>query len=394
MKKHLRIIAVFYAILFVSTFAYANVVPNNGNSGINVNILESRPGYTKIEYTFQGYDSKEITVNGKTHLYITAPNTSQLMEKGNPELITFKRSLLIPDNSGMNFRIITQESDVVNTLPIMPSKGHFTRNIDPNSVPYTFGKVYQTDKYFPENNISLETPYIIRDFRGMTVQFNPLQYNPVQGKMKITRKIVIEVFTDNSKQSINPLIRQNPLTKISEDFVGIYSEMFMNYGVGGVKFNPIPEPGKMLVICPTGYMTAIQPFVQWKQQRGLNVTLAEYPTATGSGNTAIKNYIQNMYNSAGSVTYVVLVGDVADIPTLNGAYESAPSDPCYVKLAGTDAYPDAFVSRISCQNAASISYVVTKLIKFERDITLGAPWYNKGAGIGGPDNGGTPSYTD
>ncbi len=324
MKKHLHLIAALLVILFVSSFAYANVVPNNGNSGINVNILESRLGYTKIEYTFQGYDSKEILIEGKTYLYITAPNMTQLMEKGKPELINFKRSLLIPDNSGMTYRIVSQESEVINTLPVMPSKGHFTRNIDPNSVPYTFGKEYQADKYFPENNVSLETPYIIRDFRGMTIQFNPLQYNPVQGKMKVTRKMVIEVYSDNSKQVVNPLNRQNPLTKISEDFVGIYSEMFMNYGIGGVRFNPIPEPGKMLVICPTGYMTAIQPFVQWKQQRGLNVTLAEYPAVTGSGNTAIKNYIQAMYNSAGSVTYVVLVGDAADIPTLNGTIRICP----------------------------------------------------------------------
>ncbi len=49
---------------------------------------------------------------------------------------------------------------------------------------------------------------------------------------------------------------------------------------------------------------------------------------------------------------------------------------------------------MSCGNAASVSYVVQKAIRFERDIQFGAAWYNKGTGIGGPDNGGTPSYTD
>ncbi len=395
MTKHLRSFALVLLILSLSTFAFSNVISFNGAGyGTNVKVLESRDGYTKIEYTFNGYDAKEININGKTYISLSAPDMSWFMEKGDPQLLTFKKSLQIPDNSGMTYRILSQETDLINTLPIMPSKGHFTRDIDPNSVPYTFGKVYSADKYFPENNVELESPYIVRDFRGMTVQFNPMQYNAVQGKLKITKRMVIEVYSDNSKQVINPLIRQFPLTRISSDFAEIYSQMFLNYGMGGTKFNPITEPGKMLVICPTGYMTAIQPFVQWKQQRGLNVTVAEYPTATGSGNTAIQTYIQNMYNASGSVTYVILVGDVADIPTLNGVSEGAPSDPCYVKLAGTDAYPDAFISRISCQNAASISYVATKLIKFERDITFGAAWYNKGAGIGGPDVGGTPSYAD
>jgi len=395
MTNHLRSLAMLLLILLISSFANANVISFNGKStGIDVNIIESRDGYTKIEYTFNGYETQEIKINGNTYLSLVASEMNWIMEKGNPEMLTFKKSLLIPDNSAMNYRIISQEFEEVNTLPIMPSKGHFTRDIDPNSVPYTFGSIYNTDKYFPENIISLESPYVVRDFRGMTIQFNPLQYNAVKGKMKITKKITIEVFTDNSLKVVNPLIRNFPLLKVSGEFAPVYRNLFMNYGIGQTRFDSIPEPGKMLIICPTGYMTAIQPFVQWKQQRGLNVTVAEYPTTTGSGNTAIKTYIQNMYNSTGSVTYVILVGDVADVPTLNGQYESAPSDPCYVKLAGTDAYPDAFISRISCQSAANVSYVATKLIKFERDIELNAPWYKKGTGIGGPDVGGTPSYAD
>ncbi|MFA7361856.1 MAG: C25 family cysteine peptidase [Candidatus Kapaibacterium sp.] len=395
MKKHLRTASAMLLFLFLPVFVFANAISfNSTGKGINVNILESRLGYTKIEYTFNGYEQKEIIINGKTYVYLTAPDMTSFMEKGSPDLLTYKRSLLIPDNAGMNYRILSRDVEELSTLPVMPSKGHFTRDIDPNSVPYTFGNVYTTDKYYPENIISLDAPYIVRDFRGMTVQFNPLQYNPVKGKMLVTKRMIVEFFTDNSKQVVNPFLRLKSLGKVSNEFSALYYDLFMNYGIGSTRFDSIPEPGKMLVICPTAYMSAIQPFVQWKQSRGLNVTVAEYPTATGTGNTAIKTYIQNMYNSAGSVTYIVLVGESTDIPTLSGQYESAPSDPCYVKLSGTDAYPDAFISRMSCGNAASVSYVVQKAIRFERDIQFGAAWYNKGTGIGGPDNGGTPSYTD
>jgi hypothetical protein len=150
----------------------------------------------------------------------------------------------------------------------------------------------------------------------------------------------------------------------------------------------------MLVIYPAAYSTIAQQFVQWKQTRGMTVLTAEYPAQTGSGNTAIKTYIQNLYNTPSKITYIVLMGESGDIPTLSGVYESAPSDPCYVKLAGTDAYPDAFISRISCQNATTMNYVVQKIIKFERDIQYGAAWYNKATGIGGPDVGGSPPYAD
>ncbi len=395
MKKHLLSLFSLVLIFVFSQSVFSNAITTESKgTGIKVNLLESRSGYTKLEYVFSGFDSKEIKINGSLYTSFSAPEMSWLSEKGNPELLTYKRSILIPDNAGMNYRILSAETETVSTLPVMPSKGHFTRDIDPNSVPYTFSSVYSTDSYYPHNNIEFETPYIVRDFRGMTVQFNPMQYNPVQGKLIITRKLVVEIYSDNNVKAVNPLVRQNPLTRVSNEFAGIYRDLFINYGTGDMRYDSIPEPGKMLVICPTAYMTAIQPLVAWKQSRGLNVTVAEYPTTTGTGNTAIKTYIQNMYNSTGSVTYIILVGDVADVPTLNGVYESAPSDPCYVKLAGTDAYPDAFISRISCQNAASVDYVAKKFIKFERDIEYGAPWYNMGTGIGGPDVGGSPPYAD
>lgn len=388
MKKLFLLIAL--VLLFGS--AYSQKVGDN--PGIKATVLQSNSSSIKIEYNFGGFYQEDIKINGNIYANISSPGTSSIMEKGNPQLPNYCNSVVIPDNVSMNYRVVSQEYYEVSTKAIMPSKGHFTRDIDPNSIPYTFNAVYNQDTWFPASNIDLKEPYVVRDLRGMTIQFNPVQYNPKKGTLRIYTKYVIELVQDFSIQVVNPLIRMQPFYGVSSDFTPIYRNLFMNYGVDGTRYDSIAEPGKMLVICPTAYMSAITPFVQWKQQRGLNVTVAEYPTATGSGNAAIKTYIQNMYNGTGSVTYIVLVGDVADIPTLSGLYESAPSDPCYVKLAGTDAYPDAFISRISCQNAASVSYVAQKCIKFERDILVGDPWFTKGAGIGGPDVGGSPAYAD
>jgi len=388
MKKSLLLLA----LIFIFSTAYSQKVGDN--PGITAKVLQSNSSLIKIEYNFGGFYNEEVKINGNVYSNLSSPGLSSIMEKGNPQLPTYINSVVISDYAMMNYRVTGQEFYEISTKTVMPSKGHFTRDIDPNSVPYTFNAVYNQDTWFPANNIELKEPYVVRDLRGLTVQFNPVQYNPKKGILRIYTKFTIELYQDNSKSVVNPLVRMNPFTGVSSEFAGIYRTLFMNYGVDASRFDSIAEPGKMLIICPTAYMSSITQFVQWKQSRGLNVTVAEYPTVTGTGNTAIKTYIQNMYNAPGSVTYIVLVGDVADIPTLNGQYESAPSDPCYVKLAGTDAYPDAFISRMSCQSAASVFYVAQKMIKFERDIILGDPWFTKGAGIGGPDVGGTPSYAD
>ncbi|HEY5122112.1 MAG TPA: C25 family cysteine peptidase, partial [Ignavibacteria bacterium] len=382
-------------IIFSMNNVSAQVVKfGAGDIGVKANILESRGDKIKIEYLFGGYEQQVIKINGTEYLYLEAPGMVWTMEKGIPQIPIYRSSIVIPDLAAMNYRITEQEAFEVSTMPIIPSKGHMTRDIDINSVPYTFSNSYNSGSYYPENTIKLEEPYIVRDLRGMTIQFNPMQYNSEAGKMKIYKRIVIELFSDNSLPVINPFNRQFPLTRVSSEFTSIYRGLFLNYGIGGTRFDSIPEPGRMLVIYPASYAAAMTPFIQWKTTRGLTVLTAEYPAQTGSGSVAIKTYIQNLYNTSEKITYIVLAGDVADIPTLNGVYESAPSDPCYVKLAGTDAYPDAFISRISCQSSTSISYVVQKLIKFERDIDFEASWYNKGAGIGGPDVGGSPSYAD
>ncbi len=382
-------------IIFTMSNVSAQVIKfGNSELGVKANVLVSSGNTIRIEYIFGGYEQEVIKINGSEYLSLKAPGMVWTMEKGLPQIPIYRSSVVIPDISSMNFRIVEQEAEVMSTNPIMPSKGHMTRDIEIDNVPYTFSNDYNADAWYPEKTISLDEPYIVRDLRGMTVQFNPLQYNSATGKIKVYKRLVVELFADNSLPLVNPFYRQYPLSRVSSEFAGIYRGLFLNYGYGNSRYDSIAEPGRLLVIYPASYSAAIAPFVQWKTSRGLTVLTAEYPAQTGSGAAAIKTYIQNLYNTPEKITYIVLVGDNADIPTLSGVSESAPSDPCYVKLAGTDAYPDAFISRISCQTSTSISYVVQKLIKFERDIEFGASWYNKAAGIGGPDVGGTPSYAD
>jgi hypothetical protein len=385
------LLIVFFLFAVNANAQYMKI--NNGDPGVQVNVLNSGASSSTIEYVFSGYYQQEIPINGSNYLNLEAPGMVWLMEKGLPQLPIYRKSMIIPDRAAMNFRIVSAEIEEIETMPIMPSKGHMTRDIDPSAVPYTFDKFYYTNSWYPENNVLLEEPYIVRDLRGMTVQFNPMQYNPAERKLRIYKRIVIEVFEDVSRAPVNPLIRINPFTAVDMEFTDIYRSLFMNYGLDNYRYDSIPEPGRLLIIYASQYSGIIVPFVQWKQSRGMTVLTAEYPAQTGSGNTAVKTYIQNLYNQPAKITYIILVGEAAEIPYLTGVYESAASDPCYVKLAGTDAYPDAFISRVSPISVSNANYILQKIIKYERDIVVGAPWYKKGVGVASNESGGTP-YKD
>ncbi|HSD62245.1 MAG TPA: C25 family cysteine peptidase, partial [Ignavibacteriaceae bacterium] len=387
----------FLSVSFLSIFIFSSLsfgqIPNSSN-GIKTNIINTTSSSTTVEFILNRYDQTTININGTPTVFYKIPGSIWLMEKGFPQMPTHRASIIIPDLAGMNYRIISREFRTISTITVTPSKGHFTRDIDPSDVPYIFNEVYNQDVWYPENNFSLDAPYIVRELRGQTIQFNPMQYNPVQGKLRICTRIVVEIYADPSANVVNPFVRQKPFSGVTPEFIDIYKSLFINYGTSNYDYVPLDETGRLLIIYPTTFASNITPFYDWKVEKGMTTLLAEYPTETGTGSAAIKNYIQNLYNSTEGITFIVLVGEASQIPTMNGTYEGAPSDPCYVKLEGTDAYPDAYISRISPSSSDNLDYIIYKFIKYEKYPDTGpeAGWYLKGTGVASNEDGGTGTY--
>ena len=112
----------------------------------------------------------------------------------------------------------------------------------------------------------------------------------------------------------------------------------------------------MLVICYDSFCDEMNPFVDWKNQKGIKTTLAPLSTV-GSTYNSIKDYIENFYNN-NNLAYLLLVGDINQIPskiTGSGWAGQGESDPWYSYMTN-DSYPEFFVGRFSAEN---ISHVQT-----------------------------------
>jgi hypothetical protein len=357
--------------------------------GVQVTVLEAEPARTVVELRLGGYWLDQVDIDGDAHALIGLPGRTTLMHKGFPDLPKIRERLVIPDDAHMAVRILESDLVEVETLPVAPSKGHLTRNIDPDRVPYEFNPVYGADAWYPQQTAWLDEPFILRDFRGVSLQINPIQYHPIEDQLRIYRRLVVEVSIDGPGRR-NIKRRTKSQERIDADFDRTYRRLFLNYQTA--KYTPVLEQGRLLIVCYNGFVSDIQPLYEWKLQRGIDTKLALYPDSTGSGNTAIKTYIQNMYDSPEGLTYVILVGDEAQIPTNSGSAEGAPSDPCYVKLEGGDHYPDAFISRLSATTGAAVENQVEKFVNYESDPDTGATaaaWYHKGCGIASDESGGT-----
>ncbi|MEO0124555.1 MAG: C25 family cysteine peptidase, partial [candidate division WOR-3 bacterium] len=353
-----------------------------------VNILSDRGSSITVEFKISGYDIEPVEINGNTSYRIVLPNCATYMEKGYPELPVINKSIIIPDDGLMSYRILSVEEETKLIGKIIPSKGNLYRNINPEDVPYTFGKIYDLNTFWPGEIIQLSEPFILRDYRGLSIRFNPFRYNPKTGELKVIKRIVVEVY-ESGKGGVNVL--NKPHGAITREFLDIYETVFLNFNE--TRYDSITErAGRMLIITADAYMSNMQPFKTWKRQKGIQTKMVPI-SVVGNTPTNIKNYIQNEYNQGGLV-WVLLVGDgnevVPGVGTI-GAANGADADPVYAYCAGSDYYPDIYISRFSSRggNAVNIDKQVSRSINYEKTPQTGANWYNIGLGVA--SNQGTPA---
>ena len=341
--------------------------------------IKSLPGNeTEIVFNLSGYYLEKVD-QGKTR--ITFPGGVPIMEKGAPDLPRMARSIVIPDLGRMELEIIESDYVDVPAIDLISSKGNITRNINPTSVPYTYGTAYETDTFYPQETAFLRDPYIVRSLRGQAIVFQPLQYNPVARVLRVYTHIKVRV-RENGISTINPLLRRPPGNSAAREYEYIYGQHFINFSITSTRYEPVEEGSRMLVICYGPFMEAMQPLVDWKNLKGMPTELVDLATV---GETAadIDQYVENYYYDQG-LAYLLLVGDIDQIPSprfSEGYGSNSPADPSYSFIAGDDYYPDIFVGRFSAEDTTHVNTMVTRTIDYERYPDTAGEWYKKGSGF-------------
>ena len=178
-------------LIFLTFSLVAENVRINDNK-FSIDLISSETDHFVLEYNIGSFQREALQIDGQLFYSLSLENEPLSFDKGAPSLPFITRSLIIPDNALMQVTVI--ESDYVEfKMPVLPSKGILLRTVDPATVPYTFSDIYSTDAFYPANLATLGEPYILRDFRGITVKVQPFQYNPVTGILRVYTNLVLEV---------------------------------------------------------------------------------------------------------------------------------------------------------------------------------------------------------
>jgi PKD repeat protein len=337
-----------------------------------------------------GFSLREVQTPNGSAFSVEVEKSTPILEAGSPDLPKFTASLVIPDQAGMSYRVISSDYKDYPDMLIAPSKGVIMRDVDPSTVPYTYGTSYSTDGFYPGSIAGTREPYIIRDVRGQTLIAYPFQYNPVSKILRVYYNMTIELYK-SGETGVNPMQQIHNVKQIPQDFQSVFAHQFLN--TDAMTYTPLTEYGNLLVICYGPFMDAMQPYVNWKRAEGYQTEMIS-KDSVGSSAAQIKSFIANYYNTKG-LTDVLLVGDGAQVPTNTGGNLGGPSDNAYGYVIGNDHYSDIFIGRFSAENVAQVQTQVQRTLEYEQSPQfLTDDWFTTVIGIGSDQGPGDDNEMD
>ena len=381
MKKSLLVLLIIFLTLVIN----AEVIEINGN-GLSVNVISSNEASSELEMQLGSFNREAVMIDGETCWRVGLNGESRTSEAGSPEVARIVRNLAISDAGLMEVNVISSEY-VEYEMNIAPSRGIMSRSIDPSTVPFEFGAQYTEDAFYPESIASLQTPYIFRDVRGIAVNIMPMQYNPVSGILRVYTNVtfsIVNIGTD----TVN--IKESHIS-FRPEFVTLYEREFINWNeyISTTRYDQISETaGRMIVISYPDFMDEMQPFVDWKNAKGIPTTLEDV-SVIGNNSTSIQNFITSEYEAGDGLVWILLVGDGTQLATKS--YSGAGGDPQYTYLEGNDNYSEIFIGRFSAETEAQVETQVERSVYYERDVIDG-DWMQKGVGIASSQGSGQGHY--
>lgn len=323
---------------------------------------------------------------------LSLPGATPLLFEGYPDLPKFSLPILIPNQTQSVLTIESSNYTEQVSMEVAPSKGHISRAQSPANIAYTYRQAYNENRFFPSQIAELNTPYVLRDFRGQTLRIQPLQYNPITHVLRKYTHMRIRIDF-SGKDSTNILASSQYPDKVVEEFDGIYSNHFINFKTLNTRYAPIPEVGSMLIVSPAKYLNEIIPFRDWKEQKGIPTFLVNLDTLSGGVSENTISNLASWYYQNKEIAYMVLVGDATDIPAKTSGV-AGPSDIGYAYVTGNDHYPEFIVGRFSGDTSLDIRTQVERSLNYEKTPNSSSAWMRSQIGIGSEEGTGDDNQYD
>jgi hypothetical protein len=371
MKKTAVLILLFCLLQMIAFSALAAAQINSLGFTIGSKSAQSM----EVHFNLPEFEIEEVNLGGASYQKVKVENAGYLIEDGMPELPTMSAMIAIPNRGSVRIEMIDTQTKMIKHILPYPSQGSNNeenpRNVLLNSALYLGSQTY------PQDLVLISEPQIMRDFRVINLQVQPFAWDSATRDLAVSEQVSFRlVFTD--EPGINELETTGVITPV---FDRMYNALILNYRDLRPDYIPaVPEKIVMIygAFADASYNTMVSNFANWKRQKGADVTLVS-TTVAGSSTTAIKTYLQNLYNNPLTrFDHIVIIGDVTGSFAVPSYTTNGYGDYPYQMLAGGDQLGDVTIGRISAETTTQLDVILTKIYLYERDIDLpSAQWLNR-----------------
>ena len=362
-----------------------------------VKSLQAQPVAINVsEYSFELFSAglelpmpsmvEENTVEGM-FLHTDIPGTTTRMEIGSPALPVFSKIIEVPLGAEPQLSVdLISKKTLILDNPVYPFQPSLSKSDDPAEAEFHYNKArYQDDADFGvEYNIK-ELGFL-RDKRLFLLSVSPFIYSPAKSELCYFEKVSVKVVFENADLE--------KTIQFKSRFGSVVS--FPSKGLLSLPTDPIPTnlPITYVIVSDRMFESQLQEFIQWKTQKGYRVIVG-YTDVIGTTGTAIKTWLEDLYlnPSAGysPPQYLLLAGDVSQIPAWSGTAGSHKTDLYYAEYTG-DKMPELFYGRFSANTAAELQPQIDKTLEYERNLFPSPAFLDSVVMVAGADASHSQTY--
>jgi len=342
-----------------NAFSISQSIKIKSNEQTNLNLANSTPTKLVFASSVGEINVTNVKTDNGNYSRLSIAGYGKSNNPGFPELPVLHKLIEIPLGANVEVKVISYK---VNEYDLNE------RGIATSIVPMQLSqpKCGNTNSFKINNSAG-----ILRGTNIGRLNISPVSYNPVTNTIKVIEDVEFEIYFNDANIALTQELKAKTRSPF---FDGLYSSILNNQYNDNTRTNFTSYPVSYVIISDRMFENQLQPFITWKKRKGFTVTEA-YTDEIGNTTQQIKDYIKGLYDAGTpenpSPSFVLFVGDIAQIPTWNNG--DGVTDRNYVEYTG-DLFPEIFYGRFSAENAGHLQPYIDKTLMYEQ-YTMPNPTY-------------------
>ena len=394
----LKYISLIFSILFCQIIFASNIKLTEGENHFSI-INKSTSEFSFIN-SISGISGIKFKTDHGDFLKLVIPSYGSDAEPGDAELPVLQKLIRMPYGSDISIEILNMEEKILdvsdfgfNEVYLFPDQPSILKSQNIDDIPFYFNNDYYLEDSFVHHDlIKIDQLGKMREQQLARLSISPIYYNPVSNELKIITRLEVKVTFKNIDQAKDISQRKK---YFSPEFESLFKSC-INYTSPFEKDVITTYPVKYVIISDPLFQTVLQPFIEWKRKKGFLV-VEEYTNNPLVGNTtnSIHAFVKDLYDNATASdpapTYLLLVGDLSEVPSFNAGQHV--SDMYYCEFdGGGDFYPEMYYGRFSGSTTEQIENQVSKTLNYEQYLLSDFSYLDDVVLVAGVDASMAPVY--